>query len=318
MGKPGVFTESYAVAREATLRPVMGIAAWQFAAGVTHMSTYTIQNQLSAADYATFSDFAGRLALLCRRGQPVSDVAVLAPEAAIWASYNPPDGGLFPRYLECNPAAVRIDHVFRETCHQLLAHQRDFEIVSEHLLQQATIRNGCLELAGQRFAFLVLPEMRMLSDETLNTTLAFAEQGGHVAFVGSMPSQTPKHGETAAVTRKAEALLASTSGRTRHVSRLEDLGELIGWMAARVPPALQWNGPSCVRILYRQEQERKIVLVSNPSADDAVGNLMMPTAGRVSVWNPETGAIDEVGWRQGRQTVAIRVPADSARFVVVE
>ena len=317
-GKQGVFTESYAVASGATVRPVLGIAAWQFATGVTHMSTYTIQNQLSAEDYATFADFAGRLALLCRRGQPVSDVAVLVPEASVWAAYNPPDGGLFPRYLERNAEAAYIDHVFRETCHQLLAHQRDFEILSEDLLRQATIREGRLELAGQRFAFLILPEMRMLHDDTWNKTVAFLEAGGHVAFVGSLPSQNPERGEDAAMLQRAKTLLASAQGRTTHVAELEKLGELIDWMADRIPPALQWQGPSSVRILRRQEADRDVILVANPSAEDADGNLTTATSGAVSLWNPETGAVEEVAGHESGQPVTVHVPADSARFIVVE
>ncbi len=317
-GKQGVFTESYAVAEDAKLRPVLGIAAWQFATGVTHMSTYTIQNQLSAEDYATFADFSGRLALLCRRGQAVSDVAVLVPEASVWAAYNPPAGGLFPRYLKLNPAAVRIDHVFRETCHQLLSHQRDFEILSEHLLQQATIREGRLELAGQRFGILILPEMRMLQEATLSKAQAFVEMGGHVAFVGSLPSQTSEHGDTKAVTQKARELLASARERTRHVAQLDDLGEMISWMAARVPPPVVWNGPSSVRIMCRHEPGRHIVLLANPSAEGAEGTLTATFTGEVSLWNPETGVVKNMDWRKSRQAVALLLPADSARFIVVE
>jgi hypothetical protein len=316
--KPGVFTESYAVARNATLRRVLGIAAWQFATGVTHMSTYTIQNQLSAEEYAAFADFAGRLAVLCRRGQPVSDVAVLVPEASVWAVYNPPDGGLFPRYLERNPAAVRIDHVFRETCHRLLAHQRDFEILSENLLEKATIREGRLELAGHRFAFLVLPEARMLHDATLNKARALLDAGGHVAFVGSLPSQNPMDGESAVTTQAAKALLASTPERTSHAAEPDDLDDLVRWMTDQAPPDLRWLGPSGVRIMRRQEPDRDIVLVANPSAEDAEGDFFATFGGDVSLWNPETGTIRSVGRRASRQAVTLRVPADSARFVVIE
>jgi hypothetical protein len=138
--KRGVFTETYAVAQNPSLRQVLGVAAWQFAGGITHMSTYTIQNQLSAEQYAAFADFAGRLALLCRRGTPVADVAVLVPEPSVWASYTPPDAGLFPGYAKCNPDPIRIDHVFRLTCHTLLRRQRDFECFNDDFLQQAAVR----------------------------------------------------------------------------------------------------------------------------------------------------------------------------------
>ena len=162
LGKQGTFTESFALAESASLRQVLGVTAWQFAGGITHMSTYSIQQSLSAEDYAAFSDFAGRLACLARRGRHVADVAVLVPERSVWATYTPPDGGGFQRYLDCNPEPVEIDRVFRDTCHELLKNQRDFDCLSEDLLQQATVRDGRLQLAEESFATLVLPEMRMI------------------------------------------------------------------------------------------------------------------------------------------------------------
>lgn len=317
-GKQGVFTESYAAARNATVQQVKGIAAWQFVCGVTHMSTYSIQNQLSAQDYAAFADFTGRLALFCRRGQPVSDVAVLVPEASVWAAYNPPDGGLFPRYFQRNPDVMRIDDVFRQTCHQLLAHQRDFEILSEDLLRQAKISKGRLELAGQSFAFLILPEVRMLSEASLDHVAEFLKAGGHVIFVGSLPSQNPMYGEDAGIRKKAEALLASAKDRTRHMPELEDFGELISWMAEKVHPVIRWDGSSAVRVMHLHEAEREVILIANPSAEDAEGSLITEFAGKVSLWNPETGVIENMGRRERAEAIALLVPADSARFIVFE
>ncbi len=115
--KQGVFTESLALAHKVGLRQILGVAAWQFAGGITHMSTYTIQQELSAEDYAKFSDFVGRMALLARRGRHVADIAVLVPEASVWASYTPPDRGRFQGYFACNAEPLAIDRVFRETCH---------------------------------------------------------------------------------------------------------------------------------------------------------------------------------------------------------
>ena len=115
-GKQGVFTESFALASKVALRQILGVAAWQFSGGITHMSTYTIQQQLSAEDYARFSDFVGRMAVLARRGRHVADVAVLVPEASVWASYTPPDRGRYEGYFARNPEPLAIDRVFRETC----------------------------------------------------------------------------------------------------------------------------------------------------------------------------------------------------------
>ncbi len=315
-GKPGVFTESYAVTQDGTVEQAKGVAAWQFATGVTHMSTYTIQNQFTAEEFADFADFAGRLALMSRRGKPVSDIAVLVPEASVWAAYNPPDGGLFERYLVRNPEAVHIDHVFRETCHQLLEHQLDFEIFSEELLNRANISNGKLKLSGQSFSMLVLPEVRMLNKATLNKVRAYHDAGGHVVFIGSLPSQNPLLGEDASMMQEATELTASGSGRIRHMPDLGKFEELMEWVMKEIPSNVKWEGPSTVRITQRQDEDQSIIMVANPSAEDALGSLITNFQGEVSLWDAETGKVKAIDKRKNSNTIEVKVPANSARFLV--
>ena len=321
-GKQGVFSESYALAARARApnlaQSAKGVAAWQFACGVTHMATYTLQWQLSAEGYAGVADFVGRLALLCRRGQPVSDVAVLAPEASVWAFFNPPSGGTYKRYFECNREVMQIDDGFRETCHQLLANQRDFEVFTEELLGKAIVNKGRLELAGQRFAFLVLPEARMLSGASIKKVEAFAASGGRVIFTGSLPYMSPAKGEDAAMRKRAEALMASHTERTQFVKTESNFGQTVKWMAKQVPPVIRWNGQAAVRLAHQRESGREIILVANPSGAAVQGKLVCAFGGGVSVWNPETGKIREVGKRKPEEAVDVAVPEDSARFVVFE
>jgi hypothetical protein len=42
----------------------------------------------TSPDYATLSDFAGRMAILGRRGRHVADLAVLVREASVWAYWR--------------------------------------------------------------------------------------------------------------------------------------------------------------------------------------------------------------------------------------
>jgi hypothetical protein len=317
-GKQGTFTESFAVARGVQLRQVLGVTAWQFAGGITHMSTYTIQQLLTPDDYALFSDFAGRLALFTRRGRHVADVAVLVPEASVWAAYIPPGGGLFPKYLNSNAEPIHIDRVFRDTCHTLLKHQRDFDCLSEELLQRTTIRDGRMQLADEAFAILVLPETRMLQRESLAKVRQFLEAGGYVVFVARLPCQTPRRGDDAIVTREATTLLQNHARRALHLSSLPLLPELVTWINDRVPPLVGWNGPPTVRLLHRREPNRDIVLLANPSRIPADGQLTVPTAGTVFVGDPETGAARDLGPVGPGADIPLHVPAESARIVVVE
>jgi len=317
-GKQGVFTESFALAQNVGLRQILGVAAWQFAGGITHMSTYTIQQELSAEDYAQFSDFVGRMALLTRRGRHVADVAVLVPEASVWASYTPPDRGRYQGYFARNPEPLAIDRVFRETCNTLSSNQRDFDCLSEQLLEQATIDDGRLLLADERFRVLVLPEMRMLTRASLQKVRGFLQSGGTVALTGSLPRQTPSRGDDPRITEEVNKLLADFPRTTIHLANGVPRSELIAWINKRVPREIVWKGPSSVRVLRRQEPDRMILLVANPSSKDTEGRVTLPMAGEASVWNPETGEIQPIDTVSVGHEVSLQVPAQSARFVVVE
>jgi hypothetical protein len=59
------------------------------------------------------------------------------------------------------------------------------------------------------------------------------------------------------------------------------------------------------------------VLCANPAAGPAAGQLSVPAGGRVSVWDPETGRVEEAGVVANGEPVAVSIPAESARFVVV-
>lgn len=317
-GKIGTFTESYAVADQATLRQVLGIAAWQFAGGITHMSTYSIQQQLPAADYATFSDFAGRLAVMARRGRHVADVAVLVPETSVWASYTPPDGGLFHTYFKSNPEPTRIDQVFRETCCSLLRRQRDFDCLSEPMLQHSQIRDGQLQLANESFRCLILPEMRMIEEATLAKVRQLVEAGVQVVFVGSLPRQSPAKGDDPDITRACESLLREFPDRVAHHTKWTEPTSLADLLEQKLPASVRWSGADSVRLMRRSEAGREILLIANPGHADASGQLHLPVDGTVTLWDPESGKVEPATERAPNSDLPVHVPAQSARFVVVE
>ena len=62
---------------------------------------------------------------------------------------------------------------------------------------------------------------------------------------------------------------------------------------------------------------RALVLLANPGLEPASGALAVPRAGQASVWNPETGAVEERGAVERDSLVEVDIPAQSARFVVV-
>lgn len=316
--KQGTFTESFALGELANVRQVKGVTAWQYAEGITHMSTYSIQQSLSAEDYAAFADFAGRLGTLARRGRHVADVAVFVPERSVWASYTPPDGGGFLRYMQCNPEPMEIDCVLRDTCHTLLQQQRDFDCLGEDLLAQATISEGRLQLADEAFATLVLPEVRMLTAQAWQKLQNFAQAGGRIVFIGSLPSQSPDVGDDPHTTDMCKTLLAAHPDQVVHIADSRDLARLVPWIDERTPRLTRWDGPREVRLLHRYETGRDMLFLANPSTRAARGQLTTPAVGQASVWDPETGTIEPLGPVRAGDALPLDVPGESARIVIVE
>ena len=320
--KPGVFTESYAVINrtdepeEGYLDAAKGVAGWQFQQGITHMFTYSIQQALNKVEYIELADFAGRLALLCRRGRPVSNTAVLIPEAASWAFYNPPDGGPWPRYWACNPDVAEIDTVFNETCYSLSSNQVDFEMLSEGYLQDADIQDGRLHLGDQSFATLMVPETRMLSKASMEKLEAFVEAGGNVVFVGTLPYMSPPKGVDNEILAAAKNLLANDN--VIHVQETDGLPSAVEWITGKVQQETTWQGEDVVRLAHQREANRDIIIIANPSLTDASGELACSFKGKASIWNPEDGSVVEIGTVKSGQGIEVNIPGNSARFVVVD
>jgi hypothetical protein len=120
------------------------------------------------------------------------------------------------------------------------------------------------------------------------------------------------------MTQKAEALFTSGGDQMYHASHLSELSDLIAWMGRKVTPVLQWTGHPGVRMLHRRGDHRDIFLLANPGLVDAPGALSIQIEGQVSIWDAEDGSIEPLGKLRPGETLEMRIPAESARFVVFE
>ena len=321
-GKIGVFSESFAGCNLAGIenysRAAKGMIAWQYASGVTHMGSITIQNLISEAEYADLAEYTGRIALLMRRGQPITDIAVLVPEASVWAFYTPPPGGRYKTYFDANSEVKDIDLHFRGICNKLSSSQRDFEIFTEELLNKANIDKGVLRLGGQSFHFLLLPEARMLKSKSLTKIEAFVENGGKVIFTGTLPYLSSDTIKNKQVKDRIEILLNQYSNQILFLKDINSFKQIPKWMNVRKEPSISWEGSNAIRIALQKEEGDRTILLSNPSSKIAKGKLTCQFKGKVSLWNPETGHIKELGTRQKGEVIDLTIRDDSAIFVRYE
>ncbi|MGZ0709143.1 glycosyl hydrolase [Coraliomargarita sp. W4R53] len=311
LDRPGVFTESFATATKSTLRDVLGTTAWQFSQGITHMTTYTIQNTFSAKEYASFSKFAGRLAMHGRRGKPVSRVAVLVPMASVWSVYNPPSGGGFARYFSDNPQATRIDAVFRHCCEVLLANQQQFEILPEEILRKSEVRDGKLICGSMEFSALVVPQLQYAADGVLPVLRSFIESGGAVQFVGDLPPEEAP-GDSRSSLREEITYWLSRRHRNRvHLPEID-----LNWITERVAWDFRWVGDSQARLQVKQDGDSWVLVLANPSEQAITGGIESRVRGLRDgqLLNPETGNSESLK----HPPRVLELPAKTARILTFE
>lgn len=120
-----------------------------------------------------------RLSWLLTRGKHRCDVAIVYPVAAVEAD---PERG--KRAVRC---------AF-ETGEYLYAHAVDFDFIDFESVERAKIVNGELQVAGERFLSIVIPDMQAVRFGMIQKLAEFARAGGHVAIIGDSPSASDRIG----------------------------------------------------------------------------------------------------------------------------
>jgi hypothetical protein len=120
------------------------------------------------------------------------------------------------------------------------------------------------------------------------------------------------------LTDELKTMVEAFPNQMLYEARTRSLADVITWIDQRVPRVVRWEGPPGVRLLHRQEPGRAFVLVANPGQGIAEGRLTAPCPGTASLWDPETGDVRMLDPLVSGAAIPLSVPAESARFVVVE
>ena len=118
--------------------------------------------------------------------------------------------------------------------------------------------------------------------------------------------------------QRSEAIIASHRDQIYHAISDKEIPQLIAWMENKISPIVKWKGDSGIRIMHRSEDDRDIFLLGNPGLQDAEGELRINIRGAVSIWNADDGHIEAIEKRKADEAIQVMVPAESARFVVID
>jgi hypothetical protein len=304
-GHPRAFTESFAAYRPA---PDVDMARYilneQFVRGVNLVETMYFpasstdrahrSSYMDDSAYPALLDYVRRMSYLMSMGRPAASVALYLPSSSMWMS---------------NAAA---DTAFVSTERMLSERQIDFDIVNDDALAKDLIAGrGTLETAsGNRYETVILPDVSLISEAALDRLHAFANGGGHVLFLGHMPSLISgrtildARAATAADFRWARVVaeeLQATPTPPAQPPTSPPAAQVVpdaiaqAVSAAVSSPDVRLDKPdAALRYMRRRLKDADVYLFFNEGADASSHAITMRSEGRrVEIWDPQTGKITD-------------------------
>ncbi|MDR1960084.1 MAG: hypothetical protein LBQ54_13745 [Planctomycetaceae bacterium] len=141
--------------------------------------------------FKTFMDAEQRLAYLLTQGSHVCDVAVWYPVAPVQAEID----------------AGQSHSLSFSMCEVLYRNGIDMDFIDFQSIDEAMIKDGRLNIAGESYRVLVLPHPRAIRHSTLEKAVAFAKAGGIVITLGALPEFSDRKGANDPEVQKLAAQL---------------------------------------------------------------------------------------------------------------
>ena len=165
---------------------------WHSAMGVNNFTSYYDFSAFSKEQIRHLNTYTARLGYLLRQGKRNSQVAVLYPEASVWAAYTPTTA---ERARDLSPETLKVENALRDVSWELLERQIDFDYVDEALVQNGEIKDGQLCYRNRQYRALVLPAVTVLSQDTMQKIEQMLKGGISVIFTGGIPDLVRETGE---------------------------------------------------------------------------------------------------------------------------
>jgi len=242
-GRSEIMSETSAHQENAIKQPVsfemrLATVGYQFALGLTTVTSYYKYDEFSDAERTIFNSYIGRLSMMLSKGKHVADVAVYYPIQSMWGNLTPtkkttweppeakrtesvPEDILRNNHLYLTnhiipyradlPEAQRVDASLGEVSKTLLSNQLDFDFIDDQAIIESKIKKGTMQLIGEKFSILIFPKTSIISLQTYQKIEDFLKSGGYLIALGQLPKTGMNPTETNSVVSISQQLSESSS-----------------------------------------------------------------------------------------------------------
>ena len=148
--------------------------------------------------WKSFTDYVKRLSYILSQGKHRADVALLYPLTTMHANWvagrlSGPltHDDLWPAF---EPAANRSAQSLMKLAKSIYHHGIDLDFINDESIEQATVQDNKLKVAGLEFRAIVLPPLTTIRTATLEKVKTFYDSGGTVVAFGQLPDASAEQG----------------------------------------------------------------------------------------------------------------------------
>lgn len=282
--------------------------------------------------FRPLADFAARISFMGAQGRHVCRVAVTYPTTQLWL--NGYSGGVDDSY-------------YKEVQKQLLENHIDYDIVDPESLAKAGTGSEGLEIGGERYKILILPDQKAVRSDVMSKIGAFVAGGGTLVGLKGLPSFSEKGGGAdPAVVNSMTEIFGIAPGDLRpaqyyswdkdrkhnYIEHAKDGGKgiftrdvdaLPDIIREQIKPDMlvEGEGNAWLQYQHRKVGDREIYFLVNSRRKADTFRVSLGETGRPYCWDPETGdikALTNYRVHKGRLELFLPFKPWQACFIVLE
>ena len=227
---------------------------WEWAPPCNHWRNPSWKHQ------KVFMDATQRLAYLLTQGTHAADVAILYPVA--------------PRQAGIDPQNAAVNSAF-DACRQFYGNGIDLDFIDFQSIDRAEIKDGRLNVSGESYRVLVLPNMKAIRHSTLQKAAEFARAGGIVVTIGVLPEFSDRMGADDPEVKKLAAELPEKT-------RFADVGSAVNAVKKMFTQDIQVKNGRAAYFVHRKVGRQDIYVLFQVSEN---AEILFRSTGKAETWD---------------------------------
>lgn len=240
--------------------------------------------------FSKWVDYNARLSWVFQNSRPVKNIAILAPEADIWAN-----NGLTRNKFHTQPWYVyRLWESISQTGNSC-------DYISQNIIRNAEMKDGNLTFGTMSYQTVFLGNIVSMEPETALALLEFVKNGGRLVAINGFPKRSLSFQEAAnndsIVTGVFEQIQKNYSSRFFNIESPATEQDLLPWTVALMEKAdiqpdvkIETPDKNVFQIRKKAGDTELWFFVNTNRSKSAVLNAVFPTGEKTPwIWNPEEG-----------------------------